>query len=75
MPEGRQIFVSLTVHDNLLLGTYTRSDGDIARDIDRIYDRFPNLARRRNMAASVLSGERAADAGDRDGRCWRARGS
>lgn len=56
VPEGRQIFVSLTVHDNLLLGTYTRSDGDIARDIDRIYDRFPNLARRRNMAASVLSG-------------------
>ena len=56
VPEGRQIFVSLTVHDNLLLGAYTRRDAAVARDIDRIYERFPNLANRRNMAASVLSG-------------------
>jgi len=56
VPEGRQIFVSLTVQENLLLGAHTRNDADVARDIDRIYDRFPNLARRRAMPASILSG-------------------
>ena len=56
VPEGRQIFVSLTVHDNLLLGAHTRDDAEVARDVERIYDRFPNLAARRHMRASVLSG-------------------
>ncbi len=56
VPEGRQIFVSLTVHDNLLLGAHGRHDADAGRDIDRIYQRFSNLAERRHMRASVLSG-------------------
>ena len=55
MPEGRQIFVSLSVHENLLMGAYTRRD-DPSREIDLIYQRFPNLAQRRDMSASVLSG-------------------
>ena len=55
VPEGRQIFVSLTVHENLQMGAYIRSD-DFEREIDEIYDRFPNLAARRDMMASVLSG-------------------
>ena len=55
VPEGRQIFVSLTVHDNLLLGAYTRR-GEVQKEIDAVYERFPNLARRRDMSASVLSG-------------------
>ena len=55
VPEGRQIFVSLTVHENLLMGAYTRSD-DVDREIEVIYRRFPNLAKRRDMLASVLSG-------------------
>lgn len=55
VPEGRQIFVSLTVHDNLLMGAYTRTDNP-EREIEAIYDRFPNLASRRHMLASVLSG-------------------
>ncbi len=56
VPEGRQILVSLTVHENLLMGAYGRRDGDVARDIDGIYGRFSNLAARRDMLASVLSG-------------------
>ena len=56
VPEGRQIFVSMTVHDNLLLGAHGRHDADAGRDIDRIYQRFSNLADRRHMRASVLSG-------------------
>jgi branched-chain amino acid transport system ATP-binding protein len=55
VPEGRQIFVSLSVHDNLLMGAYTRRD-DASREIEAIYERFPNLAQRRDMPASVLSG-------------------
>jgi branched-chain amino acid transport system ATP-binding protein len=56
VPEGRQIFITLTVHENLLAGAYTRHDMAILRDADAIYDRFPNLAARRHMAAAVLSG-------------------
>ena len=56
VPEGRQIAITLTVHENLLMGAYCRDDGDIARDIDSIYVRFPNLGARRHMSASVLSG-------------------
>jgi len=56
VPEGRQIAITLTVHENLLMGAYCRDDAAVARDIDGIYDRFPNLARRRAMPASVLSG-------------------
>ncbi|MFM8557141.1 MAG: ABC transporter ATP-binding protein [Betaproteobacteria bacterium] len=55
VPEGRQIFTSLTVHDNLLMGAYSRRD-DVSAEIARIYERFPNRARRRDMFASVLSG-------------------
>jgi branched-chain amino acid transport system ATP-binding protein len=55
VPEGRQIFVSLTVHENLLMGAYCRKD-DVTADTEAIYERFPNLAERRNMPASVLSG-------------------
>ncbi|TFF27682.1 ABC transporter ATP-binding protein [Jiella endophytica] len=56
VPEGRQIFVSMSVHENLLMGAYLRRDGSADADIAAIYERFPNLARRRDMKASVLSG-------------------
>jgi branched-chain amino acid transport system ATP-binding protein len=55
VPEGRQIFVSLTVQENLLLGAYTRRD-DVGPELERIYQRFPNLAQRRDLPAAVLSG-------------------
>jgi branched-chain amino acid transport system ATP-binding protein len=56
VPEGRQIVLSLTVHENLQMGAYCRSDADIPADIDSVYERFPGLAARRKMRASVLSG-------------------
>lgn len=56
VPEGRQILVSLTVEENLLLGGHMVAKRGLAEDIERIYQRFPNLAARRNMQASVLSG-------------------
>jgi branched-chain amino acid transport system ATP-binding protein len=57
VPEGRRIVMSLTVHENLLMGAYNRRDGRaVAAEIAEIYERFPNLATRRNHPASVLSG-------------------
>lgn len=56
VPEGRQIFVSMSVHENLLMGAYCRRDADVPKEIDVVYERFPNLAQRRDMPASVLSG-------------------
>ena len=55
VPEGRQIFVSLSVHENLQMGAYCRND-DVQRNIEAVYERFPNLKERMNMPASVLSG-------------------
>ncbi|WP_420836860.1 ABC transporter ATP-binding protein [Aquabacter cavernae] len=57
VPEGRRILISLTVEENLLLGAHMRRDTDaVRRETDAIYGRFPNLAERRHMAASCLSG-------------------
>jgi branched-chain amino acid transport system ATP-binding protein len=57
VPEGRRIVMSLTVHDNLLMGAFTRPGRDrIDDEIAEIYARFPNLAARRHQPASVLSG-------------------
>lgn len=55
VPEGRRILTSMSVNDNLLMGGWPRKDS-LTADIDNIYQRFPNLARRRDMPASVLSG-------------------
>jgi branched-chain amino acid transport system ATP-binding protein len=57
VPEGRRIVRSLTVHENLLMGAFNRRDGDdIRRDVEALYQRFPNLAARRDSPAWVLSG-------------------
>jgi branched-chain amino acid transport system ATP-binding protein len=56
VPEGRQIVHTLSVHENLQMGAYCRSDTAIERDIAAVYDRFPALAARRKMRSSVLSG-------------------
>ncbi len=54
--EGHRVFTSLTVEDNLLIGTYAnRSRGDRPK-LGRIYDLFPELAERRHLQASRLSG-------------------
>ncbi len=56
VPEGRQIFVSMSVEDNLLMGAYSRKDGDISAEIEAVFERFQNLKERRHMSAAVLSG-------------------
>ncbi|AQS83837.1 MAG: ABC transporter ATP-binding protein [Acetobacter aceti] len=57
VPEGRRIIASLSIQDNLLLGAHLRRDRKaIHAEMDAIYDRFPNLAKRRHWKASGLSG-------------------
>ena len=57
VPDGRGTFTALSVEDNLKLGAYVRTDkAEVARDIDKAYARFPQLAERRNQQAGTLSG-------------------
>ena len=55
--EARRIFPEMTVHENLLMGAYTRSDpAGIRRDIEMMFDRFPKLKERRGQMGGTLSG-------------------
>jgi branched-chain amino acid transport system ATP-binding protein len=56
VPEGRRVFPRLTVLDNLKMGAWTRRDGEIKQDIDRVYELFPRLAERKNQFGGTLSG-------------------
>jgi branched-chain amino acid transport system ATP-binding protein len=57
VPEGRELFQSLTVEENLKMGAYRRGDRSaIRRDLDWVYALFPALADRRRIPAASLSG-------------------
>lgn len=57
VPEGREVFPLLSVHDNLLMGSFTRADKDgVARDIEAAYAYFPILKERAKQEAGLLSG-------------------
>jgi len=57
VPEGRQVFASMTVLENLEMGAYPHSGRrEWARNLDRIFALFPVLAERRSQAAGTLSG-------------------
>jgi len=57
VPEGRRLFRTMTVRENLLMGAYRNRDRAAQReDIDRAYALFPVLAERRNQACGTLSG-------------------
>lgn len=57
VPEGRRIFQSLTVSENLMMGSYTRKDKDaIAKDLAHVYELFPRLEERKTQMAGTLSG-------------------
>jgi len=56
VPEGREVFRLRSVRENLILGAYRRRDGDIAADIERMYNYFPILRERERQRAGSLSG-------------------
>lgn len=55
VPEGRRVFVNLTVAENLRMGAYMRKD-DISGDLERVYSLFPRLKERSWQPAGTLSG-------------------
>jgi branched-chain amino acid transport system ATP-binding protein len=57
VPEGRKIFGTLTVFENLEMGAYSQKDKQkIQNNIDSVYKRFPRLKERRNQLGGTLSG-------------------
>ena len=56
VPEGRRVFLQMTVEENLEMGAYTRSGGDIDADLEKVYAYFPRLMERRRQMAGTLSG-------------------
>jgi branched-chain amino acid transport system ATP-binding protein len=57
VPEGREVFPELTVMENILMGSYTRTDRKgIQEDIEAVLRQFPILRERRNQQAGHLSG-------------------
>ncbi len=57
VPEGRQVYPFLSVHDNLMMGAYTRRDrAAVQDDLQRVHDWFPRLAERAQQHAGLLSG-------------------
>jgi branched-chain amino acid transport system ATP-binding protein len=57
VPEGRDIFPSLTVEENLRLGAFTRSERtEYRRNLDEVYDLFPVLKERLQQPGGTLSG-------------------
>ena len=57
-PEGRRIFPRMTVHENLLMGALLApKDGDaLGRDLEMVFELFPQLAERRTQLGGTLSG-------------------
>lgn len=57
VPEGRRVFGTLTVRENLMLGAYLRTDADaVQQDLEWVYTVFPRLEERVDQVASTLSG-------------------
>ncbi|MFN8482404.1 MAG: ABC transporter ATP-binding protein [Anaerolineae bacterium] len=56
VPESRRIFPRMTVRENLLIGAYTRGDGEIQADLARVLDMFPRLKERLRQLGGTLSG-------------------
>ena len=55
-PEGRRVFLQLTVRENLEMGAYTRPKGEIEESLELVYDHFPRLKERYKQVAGTLSG-------------------
>ena len=56
VPEGRRIFLGLTVEENLEMGAYTRPKSEIKASLEEVYELFPRLRERRNQIGGTLSG-------------------
>ena len=56
VPEGRRIFLQMSVEENLEMGAYTQSATGVDADLEKVYAQFPRLKERRRQIAGTLSG-------------------
>ena len=56
VPEGRRIFLQMTVEENLEMGAYTQPNANTAGSLARVYEQFPRLKERQRQIAGTLSG-------------------
>ena len=56
VPEGRRVFLQMSVEENLEMGAYTQPPAGVPRDLEMVYDLFPRLKERRSQVAGTLSG-------------------
>ena len=56
VPEGRAVFLQMTVEENLEMGAYTRAGSEVAGGLEKVYELFPRLKERQRQIAGTLSG-------------------
>ena len=56
VPEGRRVFLQMSVQENLEMGAYTQSPAGVPQDLEMVYELFPRLKERRTQVAGTLSG-------------------
>ena len=56
VPEGRRVFLQMTVQENLEMGAFTQSNAGIPKDLEMVYELFPRLRERRRQVSGTLSG-------------------
>lgn len=56
VPEGRRVFLEMSVEENLEMGAFTQPKSTVAPGLADVYDRFPRLKERRRQVAGTLSG-------------------
>ena len=56
VPEGRRVFLQMTVEENLEMGAYSQPKSTVASGLERAYELFPRLSERRRQVAGTLSG-------------------
>ena len=56
VPEGRRVFLQMSVKENLEMGAYIRPNSEVDASIAEVYERFPRLKERMNQVAGTLSG-------------------
>ena len=56
VPEGRRVFLQMTVQENLEMGAYTQPGSGVDKDLEMVFEQFPRLKERRRQVAGTLSG-------------------
>ena len=56
VPEGRRVFLQMSVEENLEMGAYTQSPSGVPADLEMVFELFPRLKERRRQVAGTLSG-------------------